>query len=114
MRKLLIAFLPIIIAFQIPITAISQDNDTYLSEEIQEYCVEIGEEYGICPELLMAIIETESRGQTYAENGSCKGLMQISVKWHSGRMERLAVTYIFEISLSVRIYCQSCVICTVM
>lgn len=74
----------------------AETNDTYLSEEIQEYCVEIGEEYGICPELLEAIIETESRGQADAENGSCKGLLQISINWHKDRMERLGVTNIFD------------------
>jgi soluble lytic murein transglycosylase-like protein len=67
-----------------------------LSEEVQGYCEEIGEMYGICPELLMAIIEAESSGNQYAENGSCKGLMQVSVRWHSGRMEKLGVTDIYD------------------
>lgn len=58
--------------------------------------MEYGEEYNICPELLMAIIEYESRGQADAENGNCKGLMQINVKYHEERMERLGVTDIFD------------------
>ena len=92
----MIAFFPIIIAFQFPLTAVSKDADTWLSEEVKEYCVEIGEKYGICPEFLEAIIEAESRGQADAENGGCKGLMQISEKWHIERMERLGVTDIFD------------------
>lgn len=53
-------------------------------------------DYGIAPELLMAIIETESRGQADAKNGGCYGLMQISKKWHKDRMKRLGVTDIFD------------------
>lgn len=70
---------------------------TYISQEIQETCEKYGKEYGICPELLMAIIERESAGQADAENGGCKGLMQISEKWHIDRMERLGVTDIYDV-----------------
>ena len=79
-----------------PLTVTSQDNDTYISEVAYNACVEIGEMYGICPELLMAIIETESSGNPRAVNGNCKGLMQISVKWHQDRMDRLGVTDIYN------------------
>lgn len=96
MKNILIAFISIIMAVLIPITSISQGNDTYISETAYEACVEYGEEYGICPEPLMAIIERESAGKPNVENGSCKGLMQISVKWHSDRMERLGVKDIFD------------------
>lgn len=95
-KKILIVFLPIIIAFQFPMTVTSQEADTWLFKEVQNYCEEIGGEYGICPELIEAMIESESSGQADAENGSCKGLMQISEKWHIERMERLGVTDIFD------------------
>ena len=72
------------------------DRSCVLSEDVQGYCEEIGELYGICPELLMSIAEHESGGNQYAENGSCKGLMQVSVRWHSGRMEKLGVTDIYD------------------
>ena len=97
MRGLFTLIFSIIMLFFIHMHATADDNSTYLSEEIQQYCFEIGEEYGVSPYLLMAIIETESRGQADAENGNCKGLMQISVKWHTGRMEHLGVTDIFDI-----------------
>ena len=96
MKKLLIALL---IASSLTMTVNAQSDvpeDTYLSEEIQGYCVEVGEEYGICPELLMAIIETESAGVADAENGNCKGLCQVSDKWHKERMEKLGVDDLFE------------------
>lgn len=77
--------------------------DTYLSEEIQDTCIKYGDEYGICPELLMAIVETESSGHLKAENGSCKGLMQINVKWHKDRMERLGVEDIFDMDGNIHV-----------
>ena len=69
--------------------------DNCISETAYEACIEYGEQYGICPELLMAIIETESRGQSDVVGGGCVGLMQISPKWHKDRMERLGVKDLF-------------------
>lgn len=97
MKNVMKVFLPIIICLLIPFTSTAQPGGTYISEEAQEACVKYGEEYGICPELLMAIIERESSGQVDAVNGSCKGLMQISDKWHTDRMERLGVTDIYDV-----------------
>lgn len=96
MRKTLKLFLPIILCLSITFTSTAQRDGTYLSEDIQQACVKYGEEYGICPELLMAIIERESSGQADAANGSCKGLMQIADRWHTDRMEQLGVTDIFD------------------
>ena len=94
--KKAIATVLLMAAVLTPVTTASAENDTWISEEAQEQCITYGEEYGICPELLMAIIEQESSGQAYAENGSCKGLMQVSEKWHKDRMKRLGVTDIFD------------------
>lgn len=80
----------------IPAESKDKDKDTYLSEEIQGYCVEIGDMYGVCPELLMAIIETESSGNPYATDGVSRGLMQITPKWHRDRMERLGVNDLYN------------------
>ena len=98
MKKLLIAIL--ILAFGLSNYSIPTqggDTDTWISTEIQIYCYAIGEQYGICPEVLEAIIESESSGQQYATNGSCKGLMQVSEKWHKDRMQRLGVTDIYDL-----------------
>lgn len=95
-RKIIALILLVAIWGAQSFTAVSQDNDTYISEKIQSYCVEIGERYGICPELLMAMIEKESSGNPTAENRGCCGLMQISTKWHSDRMKRLGVTDIYD------------------
>lgn len=96
MKRLLTVFLPIIIAFQFSMTASAHGTDTWLSDEVQGYCEEIGEEYCICPEMLMALIEAESHGQADAENGGCKGLCQVSVRWNKARMKSLGVTDIFD------------------
>ena len=69
---------------------------THISVEAQVSCYEYGEMYDICPELLMAMIEAESSGNPKAENGDCKGLMQISERWHSGRMEEIGADDIWS------------------
>lgn len=78
-------------------------EDTYIKAEYVTICEEVGEEYNICPELLMALIEKESSGRADAQNGSCKGLCQVSEKWHSGRMERLGVTDIYDPEGNIRL-----------
>lgn len=74
----------------------AKSADTFISDECRQYCEEIGAEYGICPELLEAVMESESSGNALAENGNCKGLMQINVKYHQNRMERLGVENIYD------------------
>lgn len=97
MKKITLLIATVVILAIIPTIRLSAgDRECVLSEDVQGYCKEIGELYGICPELLMSIIEHESSGNQYAENGSCKGLMQVSVRWHSDRMEKLGVTDIYD------------------
>lgn len=76
-------------------------TESYLEYEayrstIPGMCEEIGDMYGISPELLQAIIERESRGEKYAENNGCKGLCQISEKCHRERMQKLGITDIYD------------------
>lgn len=65
-------------------------------KQIEKWTEEVGEKYNICPELIQAIIERESSCDPYAKNGSCLGLMQVSEKWHSGRMKKLGVTDLYD------------------
>lgn len=81
-------------------------EDTWISEEIQQACIDYGNQYNICPELIMAIIETESSGRVDAVNGDCSGLMQISLKWHRDRMERLGVSDIFDLRGNILVGCD--------
>lgn len=71
-------------------------NCTLLSDSAYCYCEEIGEQFGIAPELLMAIAEAESTGDPKATNGGCKGLMQVSTSCHEERMNRLGVSDITD------------------
>ena len=82
-------------------------EDTYISEKIQEECIKVGEERGYCPELLMAIIESESSGQQYAENGSCKGLMQVNVSNHevADFLEENGYEDVFDIHANIEAGC---------
>lgn len=73
----------------------NKDSETYISENAYDCCEEIGGEYNICPEILMAIIEKESGGMQYATNGNCKGLMQVSERWHAQRMLKLGVSDLY-------------------
>jgi len=61
-------------------------------DDWEEYIEVVCGEYGICPELVQAIIERESSWDPKAESDGCEGLMQISPVFHQGRMERLGVT----------------------
>lgn len=75
--------------------AIAETRDTWISDDAYAYCYEIGNQYNICPELLMAVIEKESSGQATATNGNCVGLMQVSARWHRDRMLRLGATDLY-------------------
>ena len=67
-------------------------EETDIPEEYQNYCMEIGKQYHICPELLMAMIEQESSGRADVVNETGDtGLLQVNPKWHKERMERLGV-----------------------
>lgn len=96
MKAILTISLPIILLAQIGGASSPKENDTYISETAQDACYEYGEQYNISPELLVAIIETESEGNPRAETGGCKGLMQIYIKYHRDRMKRLGVEDIFD------------------
>ena len=71
-------------------------EDANISIQAYDACVVFANEYCICPELVMAIIERESEGDPNATNGNCKGVMQISERWHVDRMDRLGVTDIYD------------------
>lgn len=66
--------------------------------DVRQYAEEIGGMYGICPELIEAICWRETRFTPTAVNkaGTCHGIMQVYVKYHKARMERLGVTDIYD------------------
>ena len=96
MRKSVFLLITMVLLLTVTLPVNAKDKGTYISETARKACIEYGLQYDICPELLMAIIETESSGRADTNNGGCMGLMQISVKWHVDRMARLGVTDIFD------------------
>lgn len=61
------------------------EEETGIPADLYQYSEIVGNEFDICPELLMALAERESRCTPTVTNGSCKGLMQISVGFHKQR-----------------------------
>ena len=94
--KMLAIALAASLALSQQVMANEEIEPTHISVEAQVSCYEYGEMYDICPELLMAMIEVESSGNPKAENGDCKGLMQISERWHTGRMEEIGADDIWS------------------
>lgn len=95
MKKLILALI-IALTFSTPVSAKEEIKKPLASMEAQESCFQIGNEYGISPYLLMAIIEKESGGRQYASNGSCVGLMQLHTGYLPPRMKKLQVTNCYD------------------
>ena len=64
---------------------IPPESVTGVPDEIYQNAEIIGNNFNICPELLCAIAERESQFVADAENGNCKGLMQVSIGCHKQR-----------------------------
>lgn len=89
------AMLASVLAGMIKASAASADTD--LPEEYVRYCEEAGKAYGICPELIMAVIEKESDGNPDAVGQAGEiGLMQVYPKFHMGRAQDLGVYNLFD------------------
>lgn len=94
-RKLSILLIAALISIPV-ISTSAQTKSTPPRSDIETYTIEIGEMYNICPELIQAIIESESSYDPYAKNGNCIGLMQVSQRWHADRMKKLGVTNLYD------------------
>ena len=66
-------------------------------EELWFYFEDAGEQYNIRPELLAAIAYKESTFRADATNGDCRGLMQVSARWHTERMHRLGFSDLYRV-----------------
>ena len=107
MKKVLCLIFAVSLIMTAPIMCTADNGDTYICEEYQGYVYEIAEVYNLCPELIMAIIETESSGRADAvSNAGCIGLMQIYPKYHQDRMERLGVTDLTDAYSNILVGCD--------
>ena len=80
-----LVLVPSITAQANSLSTIPTIEETGIPEEIYQDAQIIGHEFNICPELLMAMAERESRCLPGVENGSCKGLMQVNASCHKQR-----------------------------
>lgn len=96
LKMLALALAASLLVLSQSVMAKEEIEPTHISVEAQVSCYEYGKMYDICPELLMAMIEAESSGNPRAENGDCKGLMQISERWHTVRMTEIGVNDIWS------------------
>lgn len=66
---------------------VAPEQHTYdipLSDELQHTVMELADRYGLCHELILAVIMTESSGRPdmTGDEGDAVGLMQIQPKWY--------------------------------
>ena len=97
MKRIALLLLCILLAFPMVASA-NESRDTYICEEYQGYIYEICDMYCVSPELVMAMIETESSGRANVAGGNGRyiGLMQIYEKYHRERMAKLGVTDLYD------------------
>ena len=84
---------PSIVAQANSLSIIPTEEQTGVPDEIYQDAEIIGHTFDICPELLMALAERESCFTPTAENGSCKGLMQVNASCHKDRFTQAGWSY---------------------
>lgn len=72
--------------------------DVPLDDDLQQYIVDACRTYEIDPAVILAMIELESKYDAGAtgDKGRSIGLMQIQPRWHTGRMEKLGCTDLYD------------------
>ena len=68
--------------------------DVPLDIEVQDHIFKVCEEYGVEPEIVVAMIDRESefKASSIGDNGTSYGLMQVRPKYHTPRMKELKCT----------------------
>ena len=87
----LIAFAAVIAAISGSIITYGKSGDDFVRPDLVPMIEEISGYYGVSPEIIEAMIETESAGISDISNGTCYGLMQVSTRWHADRAAELGV-----------------------
>ena len=77
---------------------ISYYDSIPLDKHLQDYIIKQAHAKGIQPQIIMAMIERESDYDitNMGDGGESYGLMQIQLKWHSKRMEKLGCTDLLD------------------
>lgn len=69
-----------------------------MDRDLQIHILELCEDYDVDPAIIMAMIDRESdfRAHLMGDSGRSYGLMQIMLKWHVERMNKLGVTDLLD------------------
>lgn len=95
--KLKKRFIAPLIATLVMITGMTaQAASIRVPEDVKQFSVELGGQYGMCPELIQTMCFKESSFNPCAENDGCIGIMQVNPDWHRDRMDRLGVTDLYD------------------
>ena len=84
----------------------AEPADTWICNEFLPYINAISNQYHLCPEMVIAIIEHESSGLANLFIAHCKGLMQIYEKYHMDRMKKLGVTDLYDPYSNILVGCD--------
>lgn len=95
MRKIRAVMLAGLLMMAVPARVWAKE-EVIVPDEVAAIAEELGQEYGICSELIQAICWRESRFKEDAVGGTCIGIMQINERWHRDRMKRLGVTDLYD------------------
>lgn len=81
-----------------PIEETRKYFDVPLSHEVQDHIFTECEKHNIQPAIVVAMIQKESKFNTYAlgDDGRSAGLMQVQAKWHLPKMIELECTDLFN------------------
>lgn len=83
---------PTALADVVPESPRSAINITDLPNDVQDYCEIAATEFSIDPNILKALVYTESRGNYTAKNGSFIGLTQLKPAYFTSTIDELNIT----------------------
>lgn len=84
-------------------TNVSAKETVTIPDDVKEYCEKYAEEYDLSPYLLMSICWQETRCRANLENAGCKGMCQISERYHKGEMELLGLDDLFDAEQNIHL-----------
>lgn len=90
------------------VTVFGAEEPVVISEEVIQYSVKYGNQYGISPEVIQALCWTESRCDPTAQspNKKNKGVAQVNPFVHESRMTKLGVRNIFDVAGNIHVACD--------
>jgi hypothetical protein len=98
---------PVALADVVPESPRSAITITDLPNDVQKYCEIAAAEFSVDPNILKALVYTESRGNYTAKNGNFIGLTQLKPKFFTATIDELNITDPYDPYQNVRICAYS-------